>query len=130
MKKNILILEDEKLQLDVYSIALEVLGYNVYKSSNSFEGLKTVLNNKIDLILCDIEAENNIGFRFTSLAKTLSPNAEVIMMESHKNRKNHALTSSLGYAYLIKPFSVKILSNLVNSMLREKEENTSYARYA
>ena len=82
------------------------------------------------MILCDIELENNVGFRFISLAKTLCPNAEIVMMERHKNRKNHALTSSLGYVYLIKPFSVKILSNLVNSMLREKEENTSYARYA
>ena len=130
MKKNILVIEKESLQLDVYGIALEVLGYNVFKSNNSFEGLKTILNSKIDLILCDIEIENNLGFKFISLVKSLFPKIEVIMIEKNKSNRNSNKALTLGYGYLVKPFSVKILSKLVNDIFEKREENICYLKSA
>ena len=53
-KKKILIVEDDNFVAEVYSTKLMEMGYEIMVAQNGEEGLVSLKNNKIDLILLDI----------------------------------------------------------------------------
>ena len=52
------------------------------------------------------------------------------MIEKNKSNRNSNKALTLGYGYLVKPFSVKILSKLVNDIFEKREENICYLKSA
>lgn len=62
MKKKILIIEDEKILLDLLQKKLSQEGYDILASHNGEEGLKTMREQKPDLILLDIIMPKMSGF--------------------------------------------------------------------
>lgn len=53
-KKKILIVEDDNFVAEVYSTKLTEMDYEIVVAQNGEEGLKSLKDNKIDLILLDI----------------------------------------------------------------------------
>jgi len=62
MKKKILIIEDEKILLDLLQKKLSQEGYDILASHNGKEGLKAMKEQKPDLILLDIIMPKMSGF--------------------------------------------------------------------
>src|SRR5450432_607242 len=63
-KKNILILEDEAAFAALIKETLESEGYNVATVSNGAEGLKKILTDDFEVILCDMVMPNFPGDMF------------------------------------------------------------------
>ncbi len=62
MKNKILIVEDEKILLDLLQKKLTQEGYEITPTHNGEEGLKAMRENKPDLILLDIIMPKMSGF--------------------------------------------------------------------
>lgn len=62
MKKKILIIEDEKILLDLLQKKLSQEGYDIMATHNGEEGLKAMREQKPDLVLLDIIMPKMSGF--------------------------------------------------------------------
>ena len=62
MAKKILLIEDEKIMIDLLQRKLTLEGYEVSVAKNGEEGLKLMKENKPDLILLDIIMPKKGGF--------------------------------------------------------------------
>jgi len=62
MPKNILIVEDEELLLNLLKKKLEELNYKVFIAKDGITGFKAIQENKLDLILLDLVMPRMGGF--------------------------------------------------------------------
>jgi len=62
MPKNILIVEDEELLLNLLKKKLEELNYKVFIAKDGIMGLKAIQENELDLILLDLVMPKMGGF--------------------------------------------------------------------
>ncbi len=64
--KKILVLEDEELISDLLDKRLSDEGFSVVISDNARQSLKTIVQEKIDLIVLDLDIMNDSAFDFLS----------------------------------------------------------------
>jgi len=74
-KKTILIVEDDKVLLELYEIKIKNAGFLVQKASNGEEALRLIKKKKPDLILLDILMPKMDGFSFL---KNLKGNLKIL----------------------------------------------------
>lgn len=125
---NILIVEDDyELQL-FYKKVLERLGFDaLYFAKNGAEAVKkykdlSIINRKPDLILMDYQMPIKNGFEAAKEILEIDKTAQIIFVSSDLMIKNKAL--SLGaYGFLCKPFKLEDLTNVLNRIFLEKNEN-------
>jgi len=67
--KTVLVIEDNNLLRENTAELLELAGYSVFTSPNGYEGYKNVLDNKPDVILCDVLMPDSGGLVFLKLVK-------------------------------------------------------------
>lgn len=82
-KKNILIVDDDKFLLDMYTIKFNQSGFNVTSCLGSVEALKKIEEGlQPDVMLCDIIMPTMDGFEFLEKVKNenLLPNTLTIML--------------------------------------------------
>lgn len=82
---NILLVEDEKVLRDAYTILLNSQGsYNVQTASNGKEALECLEHNSYDLILLDLMMPvlNGIGFLKEGMLSEKSPNTRVVVLSN------------------------------------------------
>jgi putative two-component system response regulator len=102
-KKNILIIEDEKLLLDVLSKKLTMEGYNVIKASDGEVGLEQIRGKKIDLILLDMMLPRLDGYGVLEKMREEKIETPVIIVSNSGQPVDIERAFSLGvYDFLIK----------------------------
>jgi DNA-binding response OmpR family regulator len=69
LKKNILFIDDTKLYHKMYVPELLKNNFNVYEAWTGEEGIKILYNNKIDLVISDIEMPGINGYKVCKLIK-------------------------------------------------------------
>ena len=62
--KKIMIIEDDQDLREIYKINFESAGYQVLEEKDGLEGISSVVEQKPDVILLDIEMPNMDGFAF------------------------------------------------------------------
>jgi len=109
MKKNVLIVEDEKeLGVLILNKLLEI-NYNALLARNSTEALKLVATNKFDLILIDLGLPDIDGF---NLAREIFSKIKIpfIFMTAQNTAENRLMGFELGaHDFIPKPFHFKEL---------------------
>ena len=79
-KKKILIVDDDKYILDIFSEFLSSKGFLIQTSLNGEEGMKAYSEFEPDLILSDIEMPKMDGFKFYDAVKKINPDQPFIMI--------------------------------------------------
>ena len=69
MKKKILIIDDNRLSLEISRRTLEEAGYEVATAMSGEEGLEGLKNQKVDLIILDLILPGIDGFGFINVCK-------------------------------------------------------------
>ena len=116
MKKRILIIDDETKLVDLVKEWLESKDYKVSAAYNGLNGLEKAKNEKPDLVILDINMPGLDGFEVLS---SLRKNQEtkytpVIMLTVKRETESIMKAQDLETTdYIMKPFSVKRLLNLV-----------------
>lgn len=120
MKKNILIVEDERIIGLELKMTLESFGYNVIGHVTSGEdAIEKVNKHKIDLILMDIKIDGNIdGIETAAQIQKIFKDMKIVYLTAfadEKTRKRAKKTKPI--AFLSKPSNPEVLQNVINKNL-------------
>ena len=131
MASRILVVDDEQSIRDFLRLLLEENDYEVVVASSMGEGRKRFLEDRFDLVLCDIIMPDGNGLDLLREMKEHDSRASVIMMTAYTSTKSAIEAMKRGaYDYLSKPFDVEELKVVVQKALEKTElvEENVYLR--
>ena len=118
-KKTILIVDDEKMILNLLAHNLEKEGYNVIEASDGLEAINVVQNKKVDLILLDVMLPKLDGLSVCKRIKNMM-NVPILMVTAKDDELDKILGLELGADdYITKPFNIRELLARVKANLRK-----------
>ncbi len=119
-KKEVLVVDDDPLVLQVLREPLERAGYNVTTASHGLEALQRVKNNRPDLIILDILMPLMDGFkvaRFLKFDKKYK-DIPIIVLTSRATEGERKMGLQVGAnEFLYKPFRLPQVLTLVDRYL-------------
>ena len=120
-KKTILIVDDEKMILNLLSHNLTKEGYNVIEATDGMEAFETAKNNKPDLILLDVMLPKLDGLTVCKKIKSIM-NVPILMVTAKDEELDKIVGLELGADdYITKPFSIRELIARVKANLRKND---------
>ena len=118
-KKTILIVDDEKMILNLLAHNLEKEGYNVIEASDGLEAVNIAQEKKIDLILLDVMLPKLDGLSVCKRIKNMM-NIPILMVTAKDGELDKILGLELGADdYITKPFNIRELLARVKANLRK-----------
>jgi two-component system phosphate regulon response regulator PhoB len=122
---KILVVEDEPSQLELLSYNLSVEGYEVFRAETGEEGLLTLVEQDIDLILLDWMLPQQSGLEVCRQIKRnkKTKTIPVIMLTARGEEDDKIRGLDTGADdYIVKPYSIKELLARVRTSLRRSSE--------
>jgi two-component system chemotaxis response regulator CheY len=120
MKKTILAVDDSSSVRKFMTLALKSGGYRVISAVDGMDALEILPNEKIDLVITDLNMPNVDGFELikTIRENTLYTNLPVIILSSLTDADNiqHGLEMGAN-SYIIKPFNMKKIQEEVSKYI-------------
>jgi len=83
MKQKVLIIDDERPTLKMFTLLLSALGYEVMTAENGVEGLELFRKERPPLVLTDIKMPMMDGIEVLKEIKKINPMAEVVVITGH-----------------------------------------------
>ena len=125
MGYSILIIDDTKpIRQQILDTMQETDLFSAYfEASNGIEGFKTLLSEKIDIVLCDVEMPGMDGFKFLSMVNSREDlrDIPVLLLTSHEEISTKIKGLNQGASdYVTKPFSPEELLARVKIHLKIK----------
>ncbi|MFC1531854.1 sigma-54-dependent transcriptional regulator [Thermodesulfobacteriota bacterium] len=118
-KATILVVDDEYGVRQSFNMVLKDK-YNVFLAATGEEAIDIFLKNAVDLILLDIILPKISGLDLLEKFKEMDPNTEIIMVSAVKEIQTAVKAIKLGaYDYLVKPFVVEDILNIINRALEK-----------
>ena len=122
-KKTIMIVDDEKMIINLLSHNLKKEGYNVIEAYDGVSAVDMALEQKPDLILLDIMIPRLDGLSVCKKIKN-AMNVPILMVTAKDTELDKIIGLELGADdYVTKPFSVRELLARVKANLRKIEVN-------
>ena len=120
-KKTILIVDDEKMILNLLSCNLIKEGYNVIEAKDGLEAITIAQEKKPDLILLDVMLPKLDGLSVCKRVKNIM-NVPILMVTAKDDELDKILGLELGADdYITKPFSIRELLARVKANLRKAD---------
>ena len=118
-KKTILIVDDEKMILNLLAHNLEKEGYNVIEATDGLEAISIAQEKKIDLILLDVMLPKLDGLSVCKRVKNML-NIPILMVTAKDDELDKILGLELGADdYITKPFNIRELLARIKANLRK-----------
>ncbi len=120
-EKTILVVEDDTSVRYALSVFLEIAGINFIEAMDGTEALHQLATNKFDLILCDINLPDILGYEILKQVRSNTNLAHLpfIFLTAYADMRDVNKGMELGANdYLTKPFSNKQLIDTVNKWLQ------------
>lgn len=120
MAKTIMVVDDSASLRQVVNIALKGAGYDVIEAADGQIALNKLGNQKISLIVCDVNMPNMDGISFVRELKQQPSHkfTPVIMLttetQEEKKREGQAAGAK---AWVVKPFRPEVLLNAVQKLV-------------
>ncbi len=106
---EILIVEDDKLTLNLLQFCIQNLGHKAHLAVNTEEAIEMMKDGKFDLIITDIMMPGVSGLSFVTNLRTVEMNTTPIIMMSAVNNKSlfEKAFESGANDFIAKPFSME-----------------------
>jgi len=130
-QKNIVIVDDEIDILEILKINIERNNYKAYCFQDGESAISHILKNLPDLIILDLMLPGIDGFDICRLLKNkdLTKNIPILILSAKGEESDIIKGLELGADdYVTKPFSAKVLSARVNTLLRRSLANEEEAK--
>ena len=129
-KKRILIVEDEALTVLALKHDLTELGYEIAgDASTAADALRTAEENRVDLVLMDIQLDGGISGIAAAAAIRGHPDIPVVFLTAHGSAEtvSHAVESG-AFGYLLKPYTLPELKAAIEIALHKHKSETAMRR--
>jgi len=121
--KKILVVDDDPNICSLLKKFLGKHGYKTLTASDGMEAIKTLTEEKIDLILCDFRLPDDDGIELLKKFKEISPSTIVIIITGYSHVKIAVQAIKLGaYDYITKPLYPEEILNTIKNALQHKDE--------
>jgi len=119
---RILIIDDEKAIRHTLKEILEFEDYQVDQAEDGPAGLDLLIQQKYDVVLCDVKMPKMDGLEVLERARTLAPDAAFIMVSAHGNIETAVDATKKGaFDFLPKPPDLnRLLVTVRNALDRSK----------
>jgi CheY-like chemotaxis protein len=116
-KKNILLIDDDIFMHQLVKEYLKKTNFNLISSLSGQDGLTKVKEDKIDLVLLDINMPVMDGYEVLYRIKEINPEMDVVMCTGD-DRYNEISFNSGAIAYLMKPISNEKLLKIIDFVFK------------
>lgn len=128
--KSVLIVDDERIVLDVLQRILSRLGYNTTISNSGDDAIKQFQGNHFDLVLLDVLMPEKNGFEIAKEFKKINPDQKIVMVTGlgEDAVETQANSEKVGiHTVLSKPFSFEKVKTILNKLLNNEVDQTVQA---
>lgn len=127
---NILIVEDEEYAKELLKTILSESFTNIFTASNGLKALDIVKNNKIDVIVTDIEMPKMNGIEMAKEIKKTNPFIHIIASTAYDNQDLLKELINLNFdGYFQKPLNVEEIVDKLNQIASSKKFNFYKSEY-
>jgi len=122
--KNILVIDDEMIVIDVLQRILTRLGYNVIATDSWKSGLHEYAEKKFDLVMLDVLMPGRNGFDIAREMVQMHPDQKIIMVTGCGSTSVYDHMVSIGLKVndvLFKPFTFKKVMFVISDVLSNNE---------
>ena len=124
-RSRILVVDDEPSVLLTYRMILEQQGYDVRVAASSAEAKKSIEQEDIDLLLCDLSLEErHTGFEVIEYARKRQPGACSVLLTGYATKDVSDQAEQDGIAVLFKPIDIQEFLSTVGAQLRKRHEQS------
>ena len=122
MKRNILVVDDEKYIREGLVAALELDGYNGLQAENGTQAWKMVNEQAIDMVITDLRMPDMGGAELLKRIYTTYPTIPVVVLTGHGTIEDAVTAMQNGAVdFLTKPVNLDHLSVLIKRSLAGKD---------
>ena len=115
--KAVLFIDDEKTVLEVGSLMLQKLGYNVLAASNGHKAIKILKENEVAFVILDMLMAGMNGYEIYHQLKKNQPEVKILRASGYPGDQAEKRLESIGFnGYLQKPFTLKQLSEKIDEI--------------
>jgi CheY-like chemotaxis protein len=115
--RTILYIDDEKTVLEVGSLMLQKLGYNVLVANNGYRAIQILKENKVAFVILDMLMPDMNGHEIYHQLKKIQPKIKVLLASGYTGDQSEERLESIGFdGYLQKPFNLKQLSEKIENI--------------
>jgi two-component system response regulator YesN len=137
---KLLIVDDEMFAVEGLEVGVDWHNLDfseIHKAYNTKQAKQVLLNNTIDIIICDIEMPDGTGIELMEWVRERFPTIEAIFLTCHADFKYAQRAVQLGsLEYLLKPVEFGVLRETVKNALdkimeerKTKQLNQAYLQY-
>jgi len=121
-KAKILVVDDEESMCRFMEIMLKKEGYSVSSSQDAASALEQIKSENYDLVIADLMMPEMSGIELLSLAKSVNPDLDFIMMTAFASVDSAIEALKKGaFDYITKPFKVDEIKIAVSKSLEQKK---------
>ena len=121
--RKALIIEDDKVTLDLFSYQLSTEGFEVAVAGTSREGLKLIENGDFDVILTDLNLPDINGIELVRRSRELAPQTEIIVVTGNDSAEKAIEATRVGaFGYIVKPVDFgELMIDIRNAVERKAQ---------
>ena len=124
---RILVVDDEEIVRDSFSIVLKNAGYAVETAENGREAIRKAETEFYNLALIDIRLPDMEGTELLTAMKQTTPKMVKIIVTGYPSLHNAVEAVNKGAdGYIIKPVRMEELLNIIREDLRKQQESRRY----
>jgi CheY-like chemotaxis protein len=117
-KKTVLFVDDEETILEVGSLMLQRLGYNVLTTSKGEEAFEILKKNEVAFVILDMRMPGMNGDEICQQLKKIKPKVKVILASGYVGFYSTKYLISIGFDEILeKPFTLENLSEKIENIL-------------
>lgn len=120
MEKTVLVAEDSASIRKFITMALKIMGFKVIATEDGMEALEKLPNQKIDLLVTDLNMPNIDGYKLITSVRSNPDYADlpiIILSSLSKDEDVQQGLAAGANSYLIKPFNTKRIQYEVSKYL-------------
>ena|SRR5450755_3826286 len=122
-KFHILVVDDEPNVLVTYRLILQQQGYDVSAAISSEEARRSLSEEVIDLLLCDLSLEKQAnGFDVIEFGRRKNPAMPTVLLTGYATQEAVDRADQLGIPMLFKPIDIKQLLQTISELVRSDYE--------
>jgi len=121
MRKKILLVDDDRLILEMLTMGLQPMDMEIKTATNGVEALQIAWDFQPDIIIMDIMMPMIDGMEAASVLKNHPRTSRIPIIFVSGKATPPEETATLGEAYVRKPFRIEDLVERIDSVLKERE---------